>query len=379
MDEIRNLAEEIILSGAQQETENERLHGELMVKLMEHRITRASQFPPEECLLEIDGVGFFAKGDVHAIKAKQKQGKTNAIAIMAAAILCGKWGRLSSPLVRPVVMICDTEQKGSDTKLIYERILHLGDLQEEAVLDRLYHFNLRTLDASERYQALENLVMEFKPDILFVDGVVDLLGNFNDVDDSKCLIDKLIKLTQSEESNYQVAVVGVLHTNKNEEDHNMRGHLGTMLAQKAGTVLETVKKEGIFVVQNSDARHREVPEWSYRFNEHGEIVDASDWRMQLLEQKRVEKENLLRQKTEQQYQERKEILLSIVRDSSKGKLSRIALREALMSKLQKSKSAVNSLISKVIEEGDIVETNGVISLQNSPNPALNAQTEINFH
>ena len=79
-----------------------------------------------------------------------------------------------------------------------------------------------------------------------------------------------------------------------------------MLAQKAGTVLETVKKEGIFVVQNSDARHREVPEWSYRFNEHDEIVDASDWRMQLLEQKRVEKENLLKQKTEQQYQERKE-------------------------------------------------------------------------
>ena len=379
MDEIRNLAEEIILSGAQQETENERQHGELMVKLMEHRITCASQFPPEECLLEIDGVGFFAKGDVHAIKAKQKQGKTNAIAIMVAAILCGQWGRLSSPLAQPVVMICDTEQKGSDTKLIYERILHIGNLQEEKVLNRLYHFNLRELDASERYQALESLAKELKPDILFVDGVVDLLGNFNDVDDSKCLIDKLIRLTQMEGTNHLVAVVGVLHTNKNDEDHNMRGHLGTMLAQKAGTVLETVKKEGIFVVQNSDARHREVPEWSYRFNEHDEIVDASDWRMQLLEQKRVEKENLLKQKTEQQYQERKEILLSIVRDSSKGKLSRIALREALISKLQKGKSAVNSLISKVIEEGDIVETNGVISLQNSPNPTLNAQTEINFH
>ena len=51
----------------------------MLMELNKHLISVEDEYPPEVCLLTVDGVPFFAKGDISAIKAKQKQGKTNAI------------------------------------------------------------------------------------------------------------------------------------------------------------------------------------------------------------------------------------------------------------------------------------------------------------
>ena len=284
-------ADTIIASAASLPTEQEKEHEKLLLELKKHLISVMDEYPPEECLLKVGGVPFFAKGDISAIKAKQKQGKTNAISLMVAAILCGNWGQLVCELENARVMVIDTEKKPADTQLIYNRTLELAGLPKKDIFERFRTFNLRSLDREDKIKSVKLAIMEYKPDIVFIDGIVDLMGNFNEVDDSKVIIEELMRLSTKEVSGIDIAIVCVLHTNKATDDHNMRGHVGTMLAQKSGTVLEVRKSNGIITVSNSDSRHKEVPEWSFRFDDNGNIVDATQQRLDIQDEIRRKRAN----------------------------------------------------------------------------------------
>lgn len=341
-------ADAIILGAAEQPTQEEMERRELVNKLLQYRVSAKDEFPPEVCLLEVDGVPFFAKGDIHAIKAKQKQGKTNAIAIMVAAILCGKWGRLKGILEGAKVLVIDTEQKNADTQLVYNRTLELAGLPKEDIYERFQTFAFRALDTEQKLNAVKALIMEFKPDIVFVDGVVDLMGNFNEVDDSKAIIEELLRMTTKEVSGFDPAIVCVLHTNKAAEDHNMRGHAGTMLAQKAGNVFEVKKDNHIITVHNSDSRHQEVPSWSFMFDAQGNIIDADAERNRLIEEARVQRVNSAAQKAEDTKNSRiQKVLDTII--SAGGQMVRSELRDSLVKSIPLGRSSVDGLIRECIK------------------------------
>lgn len=346
-------ADAIILGAAEQPTQEEMERRELVNKLLQYRVSAKDEFPPEVCLLEVDGVPFFAKGDIHAIKAKQKQGKTNAIAIMVAAILCGKWGRLKGILEGAKVLVIDTEQKNADTQLVYNRTLELAGLPKEDIYERFQTFAFRALDTEQKLNAVKALIMEFKPDIVFVDGVVDLMGNFNEVDDSKAIIEELLRMTTKEVSGFDPAIVCVLHTNKAAEDHNMRGHAGTMLAQKAGNVFEVKKDNHIITVHNSDSRHQEVPSWSFMFDAQGNIIDADAERNRLIEEARVQRVNSAAQKAEVERNERIQQVVNMVIEAG-GKMQIAKLKSKVMSIRVCSRTTAERIIKDAIENKRIV-------------------------
>lgn len=346
-------ADAIIRSAAEQPTQEEMERRELVNKLLQYRVSAKDEFPPEVCLLEVDGVPFFAKGDIHAIKAKQKQGKTNAIAIMVAAILCGKWGRLKGILEGAKVLVIDTEQKNADTQLVYNRTLELAGLPKEDIYERFQTFAFRALDTEQKLNAVKALIMEFKPDIVFVDGVVDLMGNFNEVDDSKAIIEELLRMTTKEVSGFDPAIVCVLHTNKAAEDHNMRGHAGTMLAQKAGNVFEVKKDNNIITVHNSDSRHQEVPSWSFMFDAQGNIIDADAERNRLIEEARVQRVNSAAQKAEKTRNERINKVKSAIVNAG-GMITRGSLRANIIGSFPCSVATANRFITECIKEEVLV-------------------------
>lgn len=330
-------------------TEAERDEAEQEKFLEEHLISFSTEYPPEVCLLEVDGVPFFARGDIHAIKAKQKQGKTNAIAIMVAAILCGQWGRLHAVMCNARIMVIDTEQKGADAQQIYARVFDLAGLPREDMHDRFRYFGLRSLSQEDKLRFVRQAILRYQPDIVFIDGVVDLMGNFNEVEDSKLIIEELMRLSTAEVVGKEVAVVCVLHVNKAEDDHNMRGHAGTMLSQKAGTVLEVIKKGGIMTVSCSDARHQEMPSWSFRFNTEGQIVDADAELQQILQQKAEDRQAAAQQRIEDKREERYTIIRQIL-EAEGGKTSRTYLKMKLREKTLLSDQRVNTIIREAIKD-----------------------------
>lgn len=348
------IADCIILEAAAQPTEEEMLRQQFVENLLKFRVSAKDEFPPEVCLLEIDGVPFFAKGDIHAIKAKQKQGKTNAISIMVAAILSGKWGRLMGLLKNAKVLVIDTEQKEADAQLVYNRTLTLAGLPKEDIYDRFQTFALRALDTTDKLNAVKALIADFKPDIVFIDGVVDLMGNFNEVDDSKQIIEELMRMSTKEVSGIDPAIVCVLHTNKANEDHNMRGHAGTMLAQKSGNVLEVSKKDGIISVFSTDSRHQEVPTWSFSFDNDGNIIDADELRIAKAEHDQQVREEQAAKRKEELLGTKVAKLLDTI-EKAGGIMPRVNLRKSLEKSLHLGTSSVNTLIANSIKNGIIVQ------------------------
>lgn len=348
------IADSIILEAAAQPTEEEMLRQQFLENLLKFRVSAKDEFPPEVCLLEIDGVPFFAKGDIHAIKAKQKQGKTNAISIMVATILCGKWGRLTGLLENAKVLVIDTEQKEADAQLVYNRTLTLAGLPKEDIYDRFQTFALRALDTNDKLNAVKALIAEFKPDIVFIDGVVDLMGNFNEVDDSKQIIEEFMRMSTKEVSGIDPAIVCVLHTNKANEDHNMRGHAGTMLAQKSGNVLEVSKKDGIISVFSTDSRHQEVPTWSFSFDNDGNIIDADELRIAKAEHDQQVREEQAAKRKEELLGTKVAKLLDTI-EKAGGIMPRVNLRKSLEKSLHLGTSSVNTLIANSIKNGIIVQ------------------------
>ncbi len=116
--QVRNIVNDAISQPTVENQERERLRQ----ILQETRIRSNTEVPPAEYALEIDGKGFFALRDIHAVKAKAKAGKTTVLKVFVAALLLGEMFRLKSLLTEPRLLYFDTEQNANDTKLILESV-----------------------------------------------------------------------------------------------------------------------------------------------------------------------------------------------------------------------------------------------------------------
>ena len=352
---------DIVGEAVAQPSAEEQTKEQLRQVLRETRIRTDTEVPPEEYALEVDEKGIFALRDIHAIKAKQKAGKTTALKVVIAALLLGVVFRLKSLLEKPRIVFFDTEQSRTDTKQIILDVAQMTGLPSDVIDSQVSLHSLRRIDQEQLLPLLEVVLEDEKPQVVMLDGIVEFVASFNDETESKRLIKEMLKLSDE----HNCAIICVLHTNKADEDHNMRGHLGTMLAQKSATVLECVKERGssVITVKCSEARHEEMPEWSITFDQEGHIIDADEQRRQLLEQRKAE-QLLKRQETlDKEKQERLEKCLRILTEKG-GVVSRKQLTEILINVFNRKRPTVSTYISEWLKDGSIVEVNGMIQVSN---------------
>ena len=352
-----NIVNDIVGDAVCQPTAEEQERTARRAALTAMRVKSDTEVQPEEPALTVDKVGVFALGDIHGLKGKQKCGKTTALKVCLSAWMQGSQFRVASGLTEPRVLYLDTEQKQSDVKLIVTDVMAMTGLPAAYVDDHLRVYALRRRDFNLLLDDMRLLISDFRPQVVVVDGIVEFVASFNDESMAKQLIHELLCISED----YRLAMVCVLHTNKSDDDHNMRGHLGTMLAQKAGTVLECKKERGssVITVMCSDARHQEMPEWSIMFNADGLIIDADEQRRQALEQHRI---NIQQKRLEAQAEKQKERLdyaLLCIRDHG-GSISRKQLTEILIKKFELRRQTVSSFISQWLKDGSFVEGNGMI-------------------
>ena len=349
---------DIVGEAVNQPTEEEQKRERLRKILSDTRIRTDTEVPDLEYALEVDGTGFFARRDIHAVKAKAKAGKTTTLKVFIAALLQGEMFRVKSLLEKPRIVFFDTEQNRKDTKSILDDVAAMTGLEPEVIDAQVVLQSLRRVDREDLLPLLRLALEDEKPDVVFVDGIVEFVGSFNDESESKQIIKDLLVLSEE----YNCAIICVLHTNKADEDHNMRGHLGTMLAQKAATVLECKKERGssVITVSCSESRHEEPTEWSIMFAEGGRIVDATEERKLQLEQRKAEQQQKRQEALEKEKQERLQKCLTILRDKG-GAISRRQLTEILMKVFERKRPTVASYISEWLKDKAVFEdSNGLI-------------------
>ena len=106
--------------------------------------------------------------------------------------------------------------------------------------------------------------MEEKPALAVIDGIVDLLQDFNDIKQSSDVIQALMQISADNDC----SVLFVLHENKT--DTNMRGHIGSMAVQKCADVFQIEKRnDGTFNVTECECRNIPISDFSFAIDSYG--------------------------------------------------------------------------------------------------------------
>ena len=229
-------------------------------------LRRKSVEPPYT--IKIDGIGALPRKDIFAIKAKSKQGKSQAATILLAGTLgCETLGIVRAEGTKAKVVYFDTEQADYNTLRIGHRINHLMGWELESSNARLRVYNMREWAWEDKLPFIAQEIEDYRPTMVIIDGIADLLINFNDIEESAKTILDLMQIA----SKFRCSIGCVLHENKAKEDNNMKGHLGTLLLQKASDIFEITKKGDVFTLKQTESRNKPVNDISWRMDDLGYI------------------------------------------------------------------------------------------------------------
>lgn len=220
--------------------------------------------------LSMDGIPFAPLKGIHALTGQSGHGKTMLFSQYMATILCGKFGGLSYELSdiipRPSVLYIDTEMEEENTIAVKNRVCELTNRNPQQSYDDFKILMLReTEEAIDRWRKTLKAIFEVKPTIVFIDGLLDLVNDFNKNDECQRLIYRCMQVA----SHYGISVWCLVHQNPGNTT-KLVGHLGSMLERKVTDVFccikETNEKTGdvTFVVKQTKARGRDVPAWKFR-------------------------------------------------------------------------------------------------------------------
>ena len=245
------------------------------VDLTDNILSLAEYYPETKMILTFKGVGFGAIGGIQFITGHQKNGKTFLMAQLMAAILNGSCERakqfipglqfneeLRGEYPNPSVLYVDTEQEKENTAKVAKRVHWLCGWPLDVPNERFNVVWLRAEDSNEgRWTKVKAAIDKYQPLAVFVDGIRDVLGDFNDLKESASLIDQCMTITTYKHCTFW----SVLHENPGSD--KMRGHLGTEAANKASDVIRVTKKKQAdkvtFDVEQVAARGRDIEAWQF--------------------------------------------------------------------------------------------------------------------
>lgn len=212
---------------------------------------------PVEFLFRKDGCGLMARGNLQIVKGREKTGKSAAgIALMVAA-LKGCFLQIKPDRDDYTILWIDTEQDSSTLRERGKAALKMaGGVSTD---DRLWIVALKGESPAERLRLTLEAIREKWPDLVFIDGAVDLCADFNDNKECASVVSELMKATEE----YGCAILCVIHTNKKDEE--ARGHLGTILQQKCSEVYEVTKSGDGAVMRLQKSRFADISPVSFRF------------------------------------------------------------------------------------------------------------------
>ena len=192
--------------------------------------------------LSMDGIAFAPLKGIHALTGQSGHGKTMLFSQFMAAILCGEFGglryELSDIIPRPSVLYVDTEMEEENTIAVKNRVCELINRNPQQSYDDFKILMLReTEEAINRWRKTLKAIYEVKPTIVFIDGLLDLVNDFNKNDECQRLIYRCMQVA----SHYGISVWCLVHQNPGNTT-KLVGHLGSMLERKVTDVFCCIKE-----------------------------------------------------------------------------------------------------------------------------------------
>lgn len=239
-----------------------------LLMLNKHRITPDKQLPPMQFLFRLYGRPCFPRGELVAVTGKAKSGKTFVTSMLmtlcvSSEVLAFNRDVPADGAASPLRLLwIDTEQSEESTQdIICHRIIPMGGAPLFEAAAPGVVFNLRGACWQERLPMLETAVTYYRPDLVIVDGIRDLVNDINDGVLAQSVLERLMHLA----SEVECCMICVLHQNKSAEDRNLRGWIGTELMNKAFEVYacEKLMPQRIFTLEQTMTRKYDIPDVMY--------------------------------------------------------------------------------------------------------------------
>lgn len=214
-------------------------------------------------------IPFGSYGDFSCIVGASKSKKTFFKSMIEAGYIGGN-ANIHNPSIKghnskdKFVVSFDTEQSEYHVQRVQRRVLELVG----ANYDLYKTFSLRAYSPKERFDFIDWVIFEsdFKDNIglMSIDGYVDLVTDFNSLEQSTGLTEKLLQWT----AKGKMHCTGILH--KNFGTSKPVGHVGSSVLKKAETVVFVEAQEKQTLVKCEYSRNQSFSDILFE-------VDERDW------------------------------------------------------------------------------------------------------
>ena len=236
-------------------------------------------YQPPRYTLQRGEAKFANVGDLHIISGKPGNGKTGLMTMLMATILCGKYGGMEYALKderpNPKVLYVDTEQGKDDTIAIKNRVCVMAGLDYKQAHDNFVVLRLRDTESeTDRWKKILKAIYLVRPTDIFLDGMLDLVRDYNDQVECQPIIRKSMMLA----THYDASLWMVLH--ENPMVSKLVGTLGSIAQRKVAEIFSVIKIKQAdlkpnekdpsmppiyFCVNQEKARGKDVDKWYYQF------------------------------------------------------------------------------------------------------------------
>ncbi len=231
--------------------------------LLQSRIDPFSTIEKPPTILSIDNISFGTLGNFSCVTGKSKSRKTFFLSILIAAAIDtkGKFQRIKTEIPNSTVLHFDTEQSNYHTQKVAKRITSL--INNDILSKNSYKcFCLRPFSPKERTDIIQEAIYNTKNlKLVIIDGIADLIVGYNNEESAIEIIGQFMKWTHE----LNIHIITIIHQNKG--DNNAKGHLGSLILQKAETVLSIEKDGEISTASTSHSRNKEINPLSFSVDE----------------------------------------------------------------------------------------------------------------
>ena len=256
-------------------------------------------YRPPRYTMERNGIPFADVGELHIISGKPGNGKTGLMSQLMSASLSGQHGNtlkrevphkvkneetgeIEEKMVPTVLLYIDTEQGEDDTIAIKNRVCSMANIDYSKPSQQFHVLRLRdTETAEQRWRKILKAIYLKKPTDIFLDGMLDIVNDYNDQTECQPIIRKCMMLA----THYDSSLWAVLHENPLVD--KLVGTLGSITQRKVSEIFTVIKvkqselKESdrradlpdiYFRVKQVKARGRDVGDWLFEY-----VTNAGGW------------------------------------------------------------------------------------------------------
>ena len=256
-------------------------------------------YRPPRYTMERNGIAFADVGELHIISGKPGNGKTGLMSQLMSATLSGRHGNtlhrevphkvrnpetneIEEKVIPNVLLYIDTEQGEDDTIAIKNRVCSMAGIDYTKPCKQFYILRLRdTETAEQRWRKILKAIYLVKPTDIFLDGMLDIVNDYNDQIECQPVIRKCMMLA----TYYDASLWAVLHENPMVD--KLVGVLGSITQRKVSEIFTVIKvkqcdlkpsdrrddlPEIYFRVKQNKARGRDVNDWLFEY-----VTNAGGW------------------------------------------------------------------------------------------------------